>query len=64
MAYTETMLIRAKTEDPEIFAKKGMSKAEMQTHMINNMCLKYNKLHTKMFRERTAAIYDEYYLKD
>ena len=29
-AYTETMLTRAKVEDPEIFAVKGMSKSEMQ----------------------------------
>ena len=29
-AYTETMLTRAKVEDPEIFAMKGMSKSEMQ----------------------------------
>ena len=29
-AYTETMLVRAKVEDPEIFAVKGMSKHEMQ----------------------------------
>ena len=28
-AYTETMLTRAKVEDPEIFAMKGMSKSEM-----------------------------------
>ena len=38
-AYTETMLTRAKVEDPEIFAVKGMSKHEMQQHLINNMCL-------------------------
>lgn len=64
MAYTEVMLVRAKAEDPEIFAKKGMSKAELQTHMVHNMCLKYHKIHAKMFRDRTAAIYDEIYLKD
>tara|TARA_B110000305_G_C18868612_1_gene372078 strand:+ start:161 stop:319 length:159 start_codon:yes stop_codon:yes gene_type:complete len=28
-AYTETMLTRAKAEDPEVFAVKGMSKDEM-----------------------------------
>ena len=41
LAYTEVMLLRAKTEDPEIFAKKGMSKSEMQAHMVHNMCLPY-----------------------
>ena len=28
-AYTETMLLRAKAANPEIFALKGMSKEEM-----------------------------------
>ena len=64
LAYTEVMLHRAKAEDPEIFAKKGMSKSEMQAHMVSNMCLPYQKIQTKMFRERTASIYDEMYLKD
>ena len=64
LAYTEVMLNRAKAEDPEIFAKKGMSKSEMQAHMVHNMCLNYSKVQAKMFRERTASIYDEQYLKD
>ena len=38
-AYTETMLTRAKAEDPEIFAMRGMAKEEMQQHLVNNMCL-------------------------
>ena len=55
-AYTETMLTRAKAEDPEIFAMRGMSKEEMQSHLINNMCLQYSKLQAKVFRETTAKI--------
>ena len=40
-AYTETMLTRAKLEDPEVFAMKGLSKGEMQKHLVHNMCLPY-----------------------
>ena len=43
-AYTETMLTRAQVEDSEIFATKGMSKAEMQALMTNNICLPYKKI--------------------
>ena len=28
-AYTETMLTRAKAEEPDLFATRGMNKAEM-----------------------------------
>ena len=38
-AYSETMLTRAQVEDPEIFAMRGMSKQEMQAHLVNNMCI-------------------------
>ena len=64
LAYTETMLTRAKVEDPEIFAVKGMSKEEMQTHLVNNMCLPYSKFKAKMFRETTAKIHEKNYLND
>ena len=63
-AYTETMLTRAKAEDPDIFAMKGMSKSEMQTHLAHNMCLPYSKLHSKVFRETTAKIHEKNYLND
>ena len=63
-AYTETMLTRAQVEDPEIFAKKGMNKHEMQTLMVNNMCLEYSKLHSKVFRETSASIKEKNYLND
>ena len=63
-AYTETMLTRAKAEDPEVFAVKGMSKHEMQTHLVNNMCLPYSKFKAKMFRETTARINEKNYLND
>ena len=53
-AYTETMLQRALVEDPELFAVKGMNKAEMQVYMVHNMCLPYAKLHAKVFRNTTA----------
>ena len=49
-AYTETMLSRAKIEDPEIFAVKGMSKPEMQMHLIHNMCLPMAKLNAAQYR--------------
>ena len=64
MAYTETMLTRARAEEPEIFALKGMSKPEMQVHLIHNMCLPYAKFSAHMFRDRTAKINEENYLKD
>ena len=63
-AYTETMLTRAKAEDPEIFALRGMSKAEMQAHLTHNMCLPYAKVHSKVFRETTAKINEKTYLND
>ena len=63
-AYTETMLTRAKAEDPEIFALKGMSKSEMQAHMINNICLPYKKVQARVFRDTTAKINEDHYLKD
>ena len=53
-AFTKTMLDRAYVEDSEIFAKKGMNRYEMQDHMVNNMCLKYDKLHARSFRDTTA----------
>ena len=34
MAYTEVMLNRAKADDPEIFAMRGMCKEEMQTYLV------------------------------
>tara|TARA_B110000285_G_C14767893_1_gene442630 strand:+ start:371 stop:595 length:225 start_codon:yes stop_codon:yes gene_type:complete len=58
------MLTRAQVEDPEIFAKKGMSKNEMQSLMVNNMCLEYSKLHSKVFRETAASIKEKNYLND
>ena len=61
-AYTETMLTRAKAEDPEIFATKGMSKAEMQALMVNNMCVSYKKLQARAFRDATAKITEKKYL--
>ena len=63
-AYTETMLTRAKAEEPEIFAIKGMSKQEMQVHMVNNICLPYKKLQNRAFRDTTAKITESNYLKD
>ena len=63
-AYTETMLTRAKAEDPEIFAMRGMSKEEMQAHITHNMCLPYAKVHSKVFRETTAKINERNYLND
>ena len=63
-AYTETMLTRAKAEDPEIFAMRGMSKGEMQAHLTHNMCLPYAKVHSKVFRETTAKINEKNYLND
>ena len=63
-AYTETMLTRAKAEDPEVFATKGMSKQEMQVHMVNNICLPYKKLQNRAFRDTTAKITESNYLKD
>ena len=63
-AYTETMLTRAKAEEPEIFALKGMSKSEMQAHMVNNICLPYKKIQARVFRDRTAKINEDTYLKD
>ena len=63
-AYTETMLTRAKAEDPEIFAMRGMAKEEMQMHLVNNMCLQYKKLHAKVFREATVKIEQKNYLND
>ena len=63
-AYTETMLTRAKAEDPEIFAMRGMSKEEMQAHLTHNMCLPYAKVHSKVFRETTAKITEKNYLND
>ena len=38
-SYTEAMLTRAKAEEPDLFAMRGMQKEEMQSHLINNMCL-------------------------
>ena len=63
-AYTETMLTRAKAEEPEIFAIKGMSKQEMQVNMVNNMCLPYKKLQNRAFRDTTAKINEKAYLND
>ena len=64
LAYTEVMLARAKAEEPDIFAIKGMDKGEMQMHLVHNMCLPQAKLNAKLFRERTAALNEEMYLKD
>tara|TARA_B110000503_G_C6881850_1_gene303054 strand:+ start:251 stop:445 length:195 start_codon:yes stop_codon:yes gene_type:complete len=61
-AYTETMLTRAKVEDPEIFAVKGMSKSEMQAHLVHNMCLPYTKVNASLFRNTTADIKEKRYL--
>ena len=58
------MLVRAKVEDPGFFAKKGISKEELQSHMINNMCLPYGKLQAQVFRETTAKITEKNYLND
>ena len=58
------MLTRAKLEDPEVFAMKGMSKAEMQTHLIHNMCLPYKQMHAKVFRDTTAKFTEKNYLND
>ena len=63
-AYTETMLTRAVVDDPEIFAMRGMSKQEMQAHLVNNMCLQYSKLNARVFRDTTAKIDDKNYLND
>ena len=63
-AYTETMLTRAKAEDPEIFATKGMSKSEMQALMTNNMCVPYKKVQVRAFRDATAKITEKKYLND
>ena len=52
-AYTETMLTRAKLEDPEIFAVRGMSKQEMQANLVHNMCLPYSKYHARIYRDTT-----------
>ena len=58
------MLARAKAEEPDIFAVKGMGKSEMQAHLVHNMCLPYAKVNAKMFRERTAKLTEDAYLKD
>ena len=58
------MLSRAKAEDPEVFAVKDMSKDEMQTHLVNNICLPYSKFKVKMFKETTAGIHEKNYLND
>ena len=63
-AYTETMLTRAQVEDPEVFAMRGMSKQEMQAHLVNNMCIQYSKLNARVFRDTTAKIDDKNYLND
>ena len=63
-AYTETMLTRAQVEEPEVFAMKGMSKHEMQAHLVHNMCLPYAKLHARAFRDTTAKINEKNYLND
>ena len=47
------MLTRAKLEDPEIFAVRGMSKQEMQANLVHNMCLPYSKYHARIFRDTT-----------
>ena len=36
----------------------------MQTLMVNNMCLEYQKLHSKVFRETSASIKEKNYLND
>ena len=58
------MLTRAKLEEPEFFAMKNMSKEEMQQIMIHNMCLPYAKYQAKAFRDTTAKINENHYLKD
>ena len=63
-AYSETMLTRAKAEDPEIFATKGMSKSEMQMLMVNNMCIPFKKVQVRAFRDATAKITEKKYLND
>ena len=58
------MLTRAKVEDPEIFAVKGMSKHEMQQHMINNMCLPYAKINANQYRITLAQQKEKAYTQD
>ena len=58
------MLTRAKVEDPEVFAMKGISKSEMQSHLVHNMCLPYKKYQTRVYRETNAKFTEQHYLKD
>ena len=50
-SYTKIMLNRAAVEDPEVFAVKGVSKAEMHANLVHNMCLPYKTLHARAFRD-------------
>ena len=63
-AFTKVMLDRAQVDDQEIFAVKGISREELHAQMVKNMCLGQVHHKARMFRETTARINEDHYLKD
>jgi len=63
-AYSMTVLKRLMAEKPEFLEEAGVSEDEMVTHLTNNMCLPYQKYQSRMFRERSAELKEEDFLRN
>ncbi len=63
-AYSTAMIEKAKDEDNDLFADRGMSQDEMVEHLVNSMCLPYRKSHAAQFRETKAKQMEKHYLND
>eukprot|EP00356_Strombidium_inclinatum_P011806 CAMPEP_0170491980 /NCGR_PEP_ID=MMETSP0208-20121228/11465_1 /TAXON_ID=197538 /ORGANISM="Strombidium inclinatum, Strain S3" /LENGTH=119 /DNA_ID=CAMNT_0010767645 /DNA_START=30 /DNA_END=389 /DNA_ORIENTATION=+ len=63
-AYADAMLEKAKDEDNDLYADRGLSHDEMVEHLVNTMCLPYRKAHASQFRQSKADQMSKHYLND
>jgi len=63
-SFNELMVLRLLKEKPDYLEEHNISKAELVTHLTNNMCLREQKYFSKVFRDTTAQLRSKRYLND
>ena len=63
-AYADTMLHRVANEEPTYFEDKGISRPELMSHLINNICYPVTKHYSRQFRETSATMREDKHTQD
>ena len=63
-AYTSTMLMRIKKEEPDYFEANGINEMEIKNKIQHNLCLDVNQYRSKVFQKTYVNIIDEAHVTD